>query len=150
MTDDHYENHRVAKEPRRQEDRKTCPVHDLIQSATSEHRASILKQLGLKADTAVVDTHLRSVSKTIGILITVGCLTVAGIMGTAFVWLRSDRERSESMMMDGISAIHHRITENANERIRVDSEQTRTLEQVQGTLGTINWRLSQIEETHKK
>jgi len=147
MTDIPYEQ-RTATRQRREEDRGKCPVHDLLQAATSEHRANILRQLGLKADKEVVDTHLKSVTRTIGILITVGCLLVAGIMGTTLTWLRHDIEISDAKMVSAISSIHQRITTNADVRTDNDTKQTIELQKIANKLDTLDSRLGAMERVH--
>jgi hypothetical protein len=148
MTDDFKLDQRVASRQRRREDREVCPLHDLIQSGTKEHRESILKQLGLKADKEIVETHLKSVTRTIGILITVGCLVIGAIMGTAFLWIRSDMDKSDNLMLSSMATIHRRITENANVRVNNDDLQMEKLNKIENRLDTAIYRLEQMERVH--
>jgi hypothetical protein len=91
-------------------------------------------------------SELRSVARTIGILITVGCLVVGGMLSGAVAWLKTDI----SVVSSGVQRLNIRVTESMNSRIQTDIDQTRTLETITGQLGMVNYRLEKLEETHKE
>lgn len=130
---------RVAEEQRRKDDRGVCPLHDLIQKETDDHRDLVCGKIAQKADTS----ELRGIFKLVSVLVGICCLVVGG----GFYWLRSDLDT-------GFSTVHRRITEtqtkidqNSKDRIESDSIQIQQATKLIGQMETINWRLGQLEET---
>jgi hypothetical protein len=133
---------RVAEEQRRKDDRGVCPLHDLIQKETDDHRDLVCGKIAQKAD----NSELRGLFKLVSVLVGICCLVVGG----GFYWLRSDIDT-------GFSTVHRRITEtqikidqNAKERIENDNIQIQQASKLIGQMETINWRLSQLEEANKQ
>ena len=139
---------RKADEPRRKDDRHVCPLHDLVQSETADHRKIVCDKIAMKAD----GSEVRGLTKLITILVSICCIIIAG----QAIWLRSDSEKLDKKIDEGFSTIHRRITdtnksieEHANVRVENDAAQMQQLSAIQGQLGTINWRLTDIETKQK-
>ena len=144
-----------------------CGDHVVIQESTREHRAIVcgkitsLKQDSEKDLASLREYHdadledikveiakkadgkdLRGMLKLVSILIGICCAVVAG----QAVWLKSDI----GTVTAAIQRLNIRVTEGANDRMVTDIEQTKKLESISGQLGTITWRLTELEETQKK
>lgn len=139
---------RTADEPRRKDDRHVCPLHDLIQTETDDHRKLVCDKIAKKAD----GTEVRGLSKLIAILVSICCIVIAG----QAIWLRSDSAKLDDKIDNGFATIHRRITEtnksiedHAKIRSENDNQQMQKLADIQGQLGTMTWRLTQIEDVHK-
>lgn len=122
---------------RREYDRCVCALHDLLQDETKDHRKMILDQIKEKANSS----DLRGLTKLVAILITICCIVVAG----QAVWLRTDI----SSLANSTHRLNVRLTEATDERVRIDIEQTKVLEHISGQLGTVDWRLTEIEKKQK-
>ena len=140
---------RTAEEPRRKDDRHVCPVHDLIQNDTADHRDMVCKKIAAKAD----GSEVRGLARLIVLLVSICCIVIAG----QAIWLRADSEKLDKKIDDGFTTIHRRITdttrsidEHAKIRIDGDTAQMRQLADIQGQLGVMSWRLTQIEDANKK
>jgi hypothetical protein len=139
---------RIADEPRRKDDRHVCPLHDILQEDTEKHRDMVCKKIASKAD----GSEVKGLAKLIMILVSICCIVIAG----QAIWLRSDSAKLDVKLEHGFSTIHRRISETVNKiednnkiRIENDSAQTRQLSEIQGQLGTITWRLTQIEKSQE-
>ena len=139
---------RNADEPRRKDDRHVCPLHDLVQSETADHRKLVCDKIALKAD----GSEVKGLTKLITILVSICCIIIAG----QAIWLRADSQKLDEKIDNGFATIHRRITEtnksieeNAKFRVENDTAQMQQLSAIQGQLGTINWRLTEIESKDK-
>jgi translation initiation factor 2B subunit (eIF-2B alpha/beta/delta family) len=86
------------------------------------------------------------------------------VVGGALYWLKLDlkdinQNSSEAVkeakasiietdrnIRDGFANVNRRITDNNNERIKNDDTLIWQLGQIQGSMGTIEWRIKQIED----
>ena len=132
-----------------------CGDHHTIQDNTKEHRAIVcnkisdikinhemdLKELKTMIEQKATTSDLKGIMRLIGVLITILIVVVGGAMA----WLKSDL----GVVTTSIQRLNVRVTESMNDRIATDMEQTRALETITGQLGTINWRLTEIESRHK-
>jgi hypothetical protein len=137
-----------------------CPVHDIIQNETKEHREMVCGKIAKKADVSQV----RSILWMVSVLITICCLVVAG----GLAWLKIDMA---SIKQDAIHAVretdikiekgfretkettgnlHRRISEYTAIREEGERAQTKELEEIKGELKGFNWRMLQLEERNKK
>lgn len=159
------------KKIRRQDDRELlsdyqelikhqCPVHDVIQNETKEHREMVCGKIAKKADVSQVKSILWIVS----VLITICCLVVAG----GLAWLKVDMahikqdaiqavketdikiEKGFRETKDTTGNLHRRISEYAAIREEGQKAQTKELEEIKGELKGFNWRMLQLEDQHKK
>jgi hypothetical protein len=130
-----------------------CPMHDLIQEETKEHRDLVCKKIAGKADVGQVKNILYIVSA----LITICCLVVAG----QAVWLKSDMKdirveaieavkRTDAKIESGFGTLHRRITEGSEIRAKNDEEQTQKLNDIKSTMSVVEYRLTQIEADKQK
>lgn len=147
-----------------------CPDHHMIQESTKEHRqivcgkirtvkadaehdleelkkyhdsdlAEVKTELGTKADIK----DLRGLVKFVGLMVTICCIVVGGIA----MWLRSDITNGFSDVGTKIQRLNQRVTEGVDERVKMDIEQTKQLENISGEMRVVSWRLSQLEDAHK-
>jgi hypothetical protein len=132
-----------------------CAVHDLIQDETKEHRETVCSKISnLKSDYLrdidevksqmngkASHSDVRGLMKLVSVLVAICCLIVAG----QAIWLKSDI----SGITSSIQRLNIRITETVNDRVKTDMEQSAKLETIDGKLGTINWRLTELESYQK-
>jgi hypothetical protein len=164
------------REGRRRGDQR-CPDHHLLWRQHDEEKANFKtdseKAQGLtcKKIAALEAYHIRDLNEvkadmdkkadkddlkpivaSVRNLIVIGCLVVSGIMTGALAWMKidqSDMKNDISAIAPSIQRVNQRISETVSERVAVDLEQTRKLESIDGKLGTVSWRLSQLEDSHK-
>ena len=143
---------RIADEPRRSIDRHVCPLHDLLQTETKEHRKIVCDKIAAKAD----GKELRGLKSLITILVTITCLVVAG----QAVWLlnginsvKTDAlaavNKTDHAIEQGFSTLHRRVSEQTAAREANDAEQSKQLNAIQSQISVITWRLGQIEDAAK-
>ena len=118
-----------------------------LKSYMEEKADAIKEDVSQKADLVEVhkkaDIHeMHGVLRLIKILIGICTLIVAG----QAIWLKGDI----STVSSGIQRLNVRVSESMNNRIQTDLEQTKTLETITGQLGLVNYRLQQLEESHKE
>jgi hypothetical protein len=161
-----------GREGRRQADWH-CSEHFIIQEATKDHRVTVCGKIAnLKIDSekdlAALKAHhdkdlnevktdmdkkadksdIRGMIRLVSVLVAICCAIVAG----QAIWLKSDISKVSSevaAIAPSIQRVNVRISESMNDRIKTDFEQTQKLESIAGQIGTVNWRLTQIEESHK-
>ena len=121
-----------------------CAEHEIIQNGTKEHRSIVCAKIAEVKDTVRNKADikdLRGAMKTIAILVGICIAVVAG----QAVWLKSDIAHIGNI----VQRVNVRITETVNDRISMDIKQTQQLGAIEGQLSTINWRIGQLEESHK-
>ena len=154
-----------GREGRRQADWH-CGEHHEIQLNTRDHRAIVcgkiteikvsheadlnelksdrksdMKELKLMLDNKANNSDLKGIMRLIGLLISILIVVVGG----AVAWLKTDM----GVMVSSVQRLNVRVTESMNDRIATDIEQTKSLETITGQLNVINWRLTEIEASHK-
>jgi hypothetical protein len=121
-----------------------CAQHEIIQNGTKEHRQIVCNKIAevkVAMEQKANNSDLRGLMKFVSVLVAICCLIVAG----QAIWLKSDI----SSIMSSIQRLNVRVTESTAERIKTDIEQTHQLDTISGILGTINWRLTELEANHK-
>lgn len=112
--------------------------------------------------------ELKPVTRTIGILITLGCLVVGSIMSGSLIWIKADMataktERIEAInhaqaaivstnkvLTDGFANLHRRITENEYKREDGFEKIDKRLDGIERVTDNTAYRVKQIEEKMPK
>jgi hypothetical protein len=113
--------------------------------ALEEYHVRDLNEVKTDMDKKADKDDLKPIVNSVKNLIIIGCLVVGSIMSGALIWIKSD----VASIAPSIQRVNVRITESMNDRIKTDFEQTQKLEAIAGQIGTVNWRLAQIEDAHK-
>ena len=129
-----------------------CALHRLLwehhDNDRREHRTELCEKI-----IHLTNTITSMVPKWVFVLITTASFSFSLLL---FGWIANNVNKSNDDLKNEIThvaslvqRVNVRITETVNDRVKTDLEQTAKLESIDGKLGTVSWRLKELEDTHK-
>ena len=129
-----------------------CALHRLLwehhDNDRREHRTALCDQILMLSNSITA-----MVPRWVFVLTTVAGFSFSLLI---FGWLANSVTKGQTDLKNEIihvaalvQRVNVRITETVNDRIASDVQQLQKLEAIDGKMGTVNWRLCQIEEAHK-